>query len=227
MTYCSLEEAWGSDFSSSKYFEKVNQQPQPLTQQSTVQPVPPNPPENMRTYPKINNQETSDLDKFFPSYNGGNPMKNTIKSNIVPYQVSFPDKAKRNYTFPVEMNEDSDNDSALDLLEDNTNDIKHIDRQRNIKSSEDYMTSEDYFLYKKYLNLAEKYKQKLKARYRNFIDNEEQQYPRRNIQENFGNISSSTSGIYSMKEVFIIIIIGIFIILALDIFVKMGERMKK
>ncbi len=46
MTYCSLEEAWGSDFSSSKYFEKVNQQPQPLTQQSTVQPVPPNPPEN-------------------------------------------------------------------------------------------------------------------------------------------------------------------------------------
>jgi hypothetical protein len=227
MTYCSLEEAWGSDFSSSKYFEKVNQQPQPLTQQSTVQTVPPNPPENMRTYPKINNQETSDLDKFFPSYNGGNPMKNTIKSNIVPYQVSFPDKAKRNYTFPVEMNEDSDNDSALDLLEDNTNDIKHIDRQRNIKSSEDYMTSEDYFLYKKYLNLAEKYKQKLKARYRNFIDNEEQQYPRRNIQENFGNISSSTSGIYSMKEVFIIIIIGIFIILALDIFVKMGERMKK
>ena len=227
MTYCSLEEAWGSDFSSSKYFEKVNQQPQPLTQQSTVQPVPPNPPENMRTYPKINNQETSDLDKFFPSYNGGNPMKNTIKSNIVPYQVSFPDKAKRNYTFPVEMNEDSDNDSALDLLEDNTNDIKHIDRQRNIKSSEDYMTSEDYFLYKKYLNLAEKYKQKLKARYRNFIDNEEQQYQRRNIQENFGNISSSTSGIYSMKEVFIIIIIGIFIILALDIFVKMGERMKK
>ena len=227
MTYCSLEEAWGSDFSSSKYFEKVNQQPQPLTQQSTVQTVPPNPPENMRTYPKINNQETSDLDKFFPSYNGGNPMKNTIKSNIVPYQVSFPDKAKRNYTFPVEMNEDSDNDSALDLLEDNTNDINHIDRQRNIKSSEDYMTSEDYFLYKKYLNLAEKYKQKLKARYRNFIDNEEQQYPRRNIQENFGNISSSTSGIYSMKEVFIIIIIGIFIILALDIFVKMGERMKK
>ena len=227
MTYCSLEEAWGSDFSSSKYFEKVNQQPQPLTQQSTIQTVPQNPPENMRTYPKINNQETSDLDKFFPSYNGGNPIKNTIKSNIVPYQVSFPDKAKRNYTFPVEMNEDSDNDSALDLLEDNTNDIKHIDRQRNIKSSEDYMTSEDYFLYKKYLNLAEKYKQKLKARYRNFIDNEEQQYPRQNIQENFGNISSSTSGIYSMKEVFIIIIIGIFIILALDIFVKMGERMKK
>ena len=83
MTYCSLEEAWGSDFSSSKYIEKVNQQPQPLTQQSTVQTVPPNPPENMRTYPKINNQETSDLDKFFPSYNGGNPMKNTIKSNIV------------------------------------------------------------------------------------------------------------------------------------------------
>ena len=36
---------WGSDFSSSKYFEKINQQPQ----QSTV---PPNPPENLRTYPK-------------------------------------------------------------------------------------------------------------------------------------------------------------------------------
>jgi hypothetical protein len=227
MTYCSLEEAWGSDFSSSKYFEKVNQQPQPLTQQSTVQPVPPNPPENMRTYPKINNQETSDLDKYFPSYNGGNPIKNTIKSNIVPYQVSFPDKAKRNYTFPVEMNDDSDNDSALDLLEDNTNDIKYIDRQRNIKQTNDYMTSNDYFLYKKYLNLAEKYKQKLKMRYRNFMENDEQQYPKQQIQENFGNISSSTSGIYSMKEVFIIIIIGIFIILALDIFVKMGERMKK
>lgn len=225
MTYCSLEEAWGSDFNSSKYFEKINQQPQqqPLIQQSTV---PPNPPENMRTYPKVNN-ETSDLDKYFPSYNGGNPIKNTIKSNIVPYQVSFPDKAKRNYTYPVEVNDDDDNDSALDLLEDNVNDIKYIDRQRNIKSSENYMTSEDYFLYKKYLNLAEKYKQKLKARYRNFMENEEPQLQMRNIQENFGNMSSTSSGIYSMKEVFIIIIIGIFIILALDIFVKMGERMKK
>jgi hypothetical protein len=225
MTYCSLEEAWGSDFNSSKYFEKINQQPQqqPLIQQSTV---PPNPPENMRTYPKVNN-ETSDLDKYFPSYNGGNPIKNTIKSNIVPYQVSFPDKAKRNYTYPVEVNDDDDNDSALDLLEDNVNDIKYIDRQRNIKSSENYMTSEDYFLYKKYLNLAEKYKQKLKARYRNFMENEEPQLQKRNIQENFGNMSSTSSGIYSMKEVFIIIIIGIFIILALDIFVKMGERMKK
>lgn len=222
MTYCSLEEAWGSDFNSSKYFEKINQQPQqqPLIQQSTV------PPENMRTYPKLNN-ETSDLDKYFPSYNGGNPIKNTIKSNIVPYQVSFPDKAKRNYTYPVEVNDDDDNDSAIDLLEDNVNDIKYIDRQRNIKSSENYMTSEDYFLYKKYLNLAEKYKQKLKARYRNFMENEEPQLQRRNIQENFGNMSSTGSGIYSMKEVFIIIIIGIFIILALDIFVKMGERMKK
>jgi hypothetical protein len=176
----------------------------------------------LRTYPKVNN-ETSDLDKYFPSYNGGNPIKNTIKSNIVPYQVSFPDKAKRNYTYPVEANDDDDNDSALDLLEDNMNDIKHIDRQRN----EDYMTSQDYFLYKKYLNLAEKYKQKLKARYRNFVENEEPQLQRRNIQENFGNMSSTSSGIYSMKEVFIIIIIGIFIILALDIFVKMGERMKK
>lgn len=222
MTYCSLEEAWGSDFSSSKYFEKINQQP--LIQQSTV---PPNPPENMRTYPKVNNQETSDLDKYFPSYNGGNPIKNTIKSNIVPYQVSFPDKAKRNYTYPVEVKDDDDNDSALDLLEDNMNDIKHIDRQRNIKSSENYMTCEDYFLYKKYINLAEKYKQKLKARYRNFVENEEPQLQRQNIQENFGNMSSTGSGIYSMKEVFIIIIIGIFIILALDIFVKMGERMKK
>jgi len=224
MTYCSLEEAWGSDFNSSKYFEKVNQQSQQQTNTT-----PPNPPENMRTYPKITNQEnneTSDLDKYFPSYSGGNPIKNTIKSNIVPYQVSFPDKAKRNYTFPVEMNEDSDNDSALDLLEDNTNDIKYIDRQRNIKQTNDYMTSNDYFLYKKYLNLAEKYKQKLKMRYRNFMENDEQQYPKQQIQENFGNISSS-SGIYSMKEVFIIIIIGIFIILALDIFVKMGERMKK
>jgi len=225
MTYCSLEEAWGSDFNSSKYFEKVNQQPQQQQQIQQTNTTPPNPPENMRTYPKINN-ETSDLDKYFPSYSGGNPIKNTIKSNIVPYQVSFPDKAKRNYTFPVEMNEDSDNDSALDLLEDNTNDIKYIDQQRNIKQNNDYMTSNDYFLYKKYLNLAEKYKKKLKMRYRNFMENDEQQYQKQQIQENFGNISSS-SGIYSMKEVFIIIIIGIFIILALDIFVKMGERMKK
>jgi hypothetical protein len=227
MTYCSLEEAWGSDFNSSKYFEKVNQQPpQQSPQQQSINTTPPNPPENMRTYPKINNQENSDLDKYFPSYNGGNPIKNTIKSNIVPYQVSFPDNAKRNYTFPVETNDDSDNDSALDLLEDNTNDIKYIDRQRNIKQSSDYMTSNDYFLYKKYLNLAEKYKQKLKSRYRNFMENDEQRYPKQQIQENFGNMASS-SGIYSMKEVFIIIIIGIFIILALDIFVKMGERMKK
>jgi subtilase family serine protease len=90
------------------------------------------------------------------------------------------------------------------------------------------MTSNDYFLYKKYMNLAEKYKQKLKKRYNLFMENE-------NIEENFDNIQGQDQGqnyqnlsssIYSMKDIIIIIIIGIFIILALDVLVKMGARAK-
>ena len=57
-----------------------------------------------------------------------------------------------------------------------------------------------------------------------------------NIEENFDNIQRQNQGqnnqnlsssIYSMKDIIIIIIIGIFIILALDVFVKMGARVKQ
>lgn len=235
MTYCSLEEAWGSDFNSSNYYSKINETqaavPAALASSTQKSQIPEtlNPPENLRTpLSKIDNNP--DLDKYFPSYNGGNPLKNTMKSNNVPYQVSFPDKSKRNYIYPVEGDSDNDNDSALDLLEDNNNDIQHIDRQRKIPVTDrSYMTSNDYFLYKKYMNLAEKYKQKLKKRYNLFMENE-------NIEENFDNIQRQNQGqnnqnlsssIYSMKDIIIIIIIGIFIILALDVFVKMGARVKQ
>ena len=238
MTYCSLEEAWGSDFNSTNYYSKINQtqsSTEPI-QISSIQksqiPEALNHPENLRT-PLSKIENNSELDKYFPSYSGGNPLKNTMKSNNVPYNVSFPDKSKRNYIYPVEG--DSDNDSALDLLEDNNNDIQHIDRQRKIPVIDSsYMTSNDYFLYKKYMNLADKYKQKLKKRYNLFMENE-------NIEENFDNIHGQTHGqgtynknnqtfsstIYSMKDIIIIIIIGIFIILALDVFVKMGARSKQ
>jgi len=175
------------------------------------------------------------LDNYFPSYSGGVPSVNSaqkMQSKIVPYEVKFPDSAKRNYLYPVEnqfsKKKEDDDDSVLDMLEDNDHDIRHIDIQRRVKPEYEpnYLTSEDYFLYKKYLKLAEKYKQKLRKKYKNFIEEDGNQ----NVLENFSNINMDNfmknSANYSTKDVIIFIIVGIFIIFSLDIFVKMGMRIK-
>jgi len=226
MTYCSLEEAWGSDFNDS-YFSKVNANPTlPLQNRTSPELANSQPLEQGNT--KTPSQE---LDKFFPSYSGGAPTVTHVqsaKSKIVPYQVNFPDRAKRNYLFPVEgkLKDDDDNDSALDLLEDNERDIRFIDRQRRLKSDyePDYMTSEDYFLYKKYLNLAQKYKEKLRKKYKNFIAEDENN---KHILEGFSggrSMPQTSYQTYSMKGVIIVVIVGIFLIFALDIFVKLGAK---
>ena len=231
MTYCSLEEAWGSDFKDQNYFSKINATPQPPASSSVQNIVPSKFAQNGLDIGS-NQVPQSDLDKFFPSYSGGAPTVTHVdssKSKIVPYTVSFPDRAKRNYLFPVEgaINNDDDNDSALDLLEDNDRDIRHIDKQRRVvpEYEQSYLSSEDYFLYKKYLKLAQKYKDKLKKRYKNFIEEDSEN---KHILETFGNMQSSpiSYSSYSMKDVIIIIIVGIFLIFALDIFVKMGANSK-
>lgn len=222
MPYCSLEEAWGSDFKDVNYFSKVNSTP-PQQLETPQKPL-----EGNDILP---NHQNNELDKYFPSYSGGAPKVSHIqsaKSNYVPYQVSFPDKAKRNYTFPVEkvLKEDDDDDSALDILEDNDHDIRHIDKQRRVKPEYEpnYITSEDYFLYKKYMKLAEKYKQRLRRKYKDFIDEDENN---KNILEGFSNQMPKISYTnYSVKDMIIIIVVGIFLIFALDIFVKMGAKMK-
>lgn len=223
MPYCSLEEAWGSDFKDVNYYSKVNESPASSSVQNKKALDTPE-----------EKKQTSELDKYFPSYSGGAPAVShvqTAKSNIVPYQVSFPDRSKRNYLYPVENepnDDDSDEDSALELLEDNDRDMRYIDRQRRVVSNfeNDYMTTDDYFLYKKYLKLAEKYKDRLRKKYRNFMAEDSSN---KNILEGFSNKSTpqnvSLSG-YSIKEMIIIIIVGIFLIFALDIFVKMGAKMK-
>ena len=81
-------------------------------------------------------------------------------------------------------------------------------------------------MYKKYLNLAEQYKAKLKKRFRDFRENEDN----KEIMESFtgGGYSQPAAGnnAYSIKDIFIIVIVGIFLIFALDIFVKIGSNMK-
>lgn len=222
MPYCSLEEAWGSDFKDVNYFSKVNASTPPQQNET--------PQKTLEDNDILPNHQNNELDKYFPSYSGGAPKVSHIqsaKSNYVPYQVSFPDKARRNYTFPVEkVIKDDDDDSALDLLEDNDHDIRYIDKQRRVKPEYEpnYLTSEDYFLYKKYLKLAEKYKQRLRRKYKNFIEEDE---TNKNILEGFSNqIPKMTYSSYSVKDMIIIIVVGIFLIFALDIFVKMGSKMK-
>ena len=148
-------------------------------------------------------------------------------SNIVPYKVNFPDRSRRNYIHPID---NSDNDD-LEILEDNENDTRYIDRQRKIKPGADdnYLTSQDYFLYIIYLNLAEQYKTKLRKRFRDFRENEDN----KEIMESFTSggysqpaATAAGNDAYSFKDIFIIVIVGIFIIFALDIFVKMGSSMK-
>ena len=209
MPYCSLEEAWGSDFKND-----------PGVPSSTI---------HSRIPPELAKDGLSSNPKpspNIPSYTGV-PSVNSASSamsNIVPYKVNFPDRSRRNYIHPI----DNSGNDDLEILEDNENDTRHIDRQRKVKPEGDdnYLTSQDYFLYKKYLNLAEQYKTKLRKRFRDFRENEDN----KEIMESFtgGSYSQPAAGndSYSFKDIFIIVIVGIFIIFALDIFVKMGSNMK-
>lgn len=194
MSYCSLEEAWGENFSNIN----SNQVPQV---QSGIQE------DNM------------------PSYAGPPQVKNMskAKSTIVPYEVKFPEQSSRNFTHPISQEEEScDNDSALDILDDDDRDMRFIDKQRSVipEYEPNYLTSNDYFLYKKYLNLAEKYKEKLKKKFKNFRDENP------NVFEGFSSQNTISSD-YNAKDILIIIIVGIFLIFALDIFVKLGSNLKK
>lgn len=214
MPYCSLEEAWGSDF-------KIN---------TTV----PSSPIHSRIPPELAQDGLSSDSKpspNIPSYSGFPAVSSTVsaKSNIVPYKVNFPDRSRRNYIHPVDNSEknEKEDEEDLDILEDNENDARHIDRQRKVKleGEDNYLTSQDYFLYKKYLSLAEQYKAKLRKRFRDFRENEEN----KEIIESFTNGGYNQpvgNDSYSIKDIFIIVIVGIFLIFALDIFVKMGSRMK-
>ena len=209
MPYCSLEEAWGSDFKND-----------PGVPSSTI---------HSRIPPELAKDGLSSNPKpspNIPSYTGV-PSVNSASSamsNIVPYKVNFPDRSRRNYIHPI----DNSGNDDLEILEDNENDTRHIDRQRKVKleGEDNYLTSQDYFLYKKYLNLAEQYKTKLRKRFRDFRENEDN----KEIMESFtsGSYSQPAAGndSYSFKDIFIIVIVGIFIIFALDIFVKMGSNMK-
>lgn len=212
MPYCSLEEAWGSDF-------KNDTGDPSSTIHSRI------PPELAKDGLSSNPKPSPNI----PSYTGVPSVSSATSamSNIVPYKVNFPDRSRRNYIHPID---NSDNDD-LEILEDNENDTRHIDRQRKVKPEGDdnYLTSQDYFLYKKYLNLAEQYKTKLRKRFRDFRENEDN----KEIMESFtsGGYSQPSATVtgndaYSFKDIFIIVIVGIFIIFALDIFVKMGSSMK-
>ena len=219
MPYCSLEEAWGNDFKHSDYFAKVNQ---PAQIHSRMPPdVTKEGLENTHTIPKP--QEN------ILSYNSGFPSVSqfqTVSSEHTPYKVNFPDRAKRNFLQPPkESNENENDDFDVDILEDNDHDIRHIDKQRRVapEYEPDYMTSDDYFLYKKYCSLAEKYKKRLRRKFKNFMAEDEN----KDILESFGNMQNIAQQSYNIKDIFIIIIVGIFIIFALDVFVKLGGRMSK
>ena len=209
MPYCSLEEAWGSDF-------KNDTGDPSSTIHSRI------PPELAKDGLSSNPKPSPNI----PSYTGVPSVSSasSAMSNIVPYKVNFPDRSRRNYIHPI----DNSGEDDLEILEDNENDTRHIDRQRRIKpeGGDNYLTSQDYFLYKKYLNLAEQYKAKLRKRFRDFRENEDN----KEIMESFTNegYSQPAAGndAYSFKDIFIIVIVGIFIIFALDIFVKMGSSMK-
>ena len=233
MPYCSLEEAWGDNLTSD-YFQKVNKELTPASS-SIHSRIPP----QLSQDGLSTSQNQPSPNENIPSYSGaltsgqsglGVPSVSSaqsMKSNIVPYKVNFPDRAKRNTIHPINENEINDDDLDIDVLEDNDHDMRHIDIQRRVKPEyePDYMDSQDYFLYKKYLNLAEKYKAKLRKKFKNFIDEDTEN---KNILESFSNFSSTpTNESYSFKDIFIIIIVGIFIIFALDIFVKMGSRLQK
>ena len=192
MTYCSLEEAWGNDF------------------------------KNQNEFNNNTNSNVSNINNI-PSYGTELSVSNNITSNskYVPYQVNLPENSKRNSIGDLNIKDDTDLNNMLDTLNDNDDDITHIDRERNIDYANNYYNSEDYMLYKKYLNLAEKFKEKLKKKYKDFKENDTDI-----IEElSFKDININTND-YNVKDIIIIISVGIFIIFALDIFVKIGMRIR-
>ena len=138
MPYCSLEEAWGSDYKndsavpSSLIHSRI---PTELAQDGLSS--------NPKPSPNI------------PSYTGVPSVSeaSSAMSNIVHYKVNFPDRSRRNYIHPIDNSDknEKENEDDFDILEDNENDTRHIDRQRKVKleGENNYLTSQDYFLYKK------------------------------------------------------------------------------
>ena len=195
MSYCSLEEAWGSDFLKNNL-------------------------ENPKYYQEIN-KEDGNIPNYGQELNINSPK--TINSDIVPYKVKLPDNSDRNIVHHID--DKKRNKSELSELEDNDNDINYIDKQRNVIEEDNYLTSEDYRLYKKFKNLSEIYKEKLKNKYNIILDEYKKENEDKNEEsiENF-NFSNNSN---DMKDIIIIVLVGIFLIFALDIFVKIGVKSNK
>lgn len=184
MSYCSLEEAWGSDFqrnseTNRNYFENVHSEEQE----------------------KKNAQLKT-------------------KSNYIPYNVSLPENSQRNFLENIKSVEEEE--STIDTLEDTEEDTKHLERERESGTEDTYLSSKDYFLYKKYQRLATKYKNRLLRKYKSI--------KKEDIIEGFTSSSPTDADIVGEKrlnDLLIFVIFGVFIIFILDTFVKLGKRMNK
>lgn len=188
-------------------------------------------------YAKINSVSPAPLPPMPPS----SSSVASSKSDIVPYNIKFPENANRNAVgasnYSVSGVEDNiDDELSMVSLEDNDEDILNIDKERNISSTEgEYYASKDYFLYKKYQDLAEKYqklsdkyKRRLRLRYKSIsmdLEGNVDGGKDKEVIEGF-NFNSSMDDARQFKDVAIFIILGIFIIFALDIFVRLGGKMK-
>lgn len=182
MAYCSLEEAWGSDF------QRNNEL-------------------NRNYYESVHNEE---------SERKNNALKH--KSNFVPYNVSLPDNSQRNFLEKPDNLEHEE--STIDTLDDDENDINHLDRERDSNTDSSYFNSKDYFLYKKYKKLADKYKTRLLRKYKNIKKDD--------LIEGFESpVMIDTKNEKRMNDLLIFVIVGIFIIFILDTFVKLGKKMNK
>ena len=105
-------------------------------------------------------------------------------------------------------------------MDDNENDISHLDRERDSNTDNSYFDSKDYFLYKKYKKLAEKYKTRLLRKYKNIKKDD--------LIEGFESpVTIDTRNEKRMNDLLIFVIVGIFIIFILDTFVKLGKKMNK
>jgi len=182
MAYCSLEEAWGSDF------QRNNEL-------------------NRNYYESVHSEENE---------RKNNALKH--KSNFVPYNVSLPDNSQRNF---LEKPDNLENEeSTIDTLDDDENDISHLDRERDSNTDSSYFNSKDYFLYKKYKKLADKYKTRLLRKYKNIKKDD--------LIEGFESpVTIDTKNEKRMNDLLIFVIVGIFIIFILDTFVKLGKKMNK
>ena len=187
MSYCSLEEAWGSDFQRNSEM-------------------------NRNYFQNIHNEENEKKNSELKS-----------KSNYIPYNVSLPDSSQRNFieSSNILNTKIDDEESTIDTLEDSEEDIRHLDRERDSNSDETYLSSKDYFLYKKYQKLALKYKNRLLRKYKNIKKDD--------IIEGFSSPPTDTdiSGEKRLNDLLIFVIFGVFIIFILDTFVKLGKKMNK